>query len=92
MSCLGRGKRKGGRVWFATCAPSFRRITIRSDEESVFCSTVLLRGGFISADFFPSPDNSKIPTHSHHRVMQAASVMVGFTLPPSLFPLLSING
>jgi hypothetical protein len=28
-----------------------RRIAIRSGEESVFCSTALLRSGFISADF-----------------------------------------
>jgi len=28
-----------------------RRIAIRSGEESVLCSTALLRRGFISADF-----------------------------------------
>jgi hypothetical protein len=28
-----------------------RRAAIRSGEESVFCSTALLRRGFISADF-----------------------------------------
>ena len=28
-----------------------RRISIRSGEESVLCSTALLRRGFISADF-----------------------------------------
>jgi hypothetical protein len=28
-----------------------RRPAIRSGEESVFCSTALLRRGFISADF-----------------------------------------
>jgi hypothetical protein len=39
-----------GRVWFSTS--SRRRIAIRSGEESVFCSTTLLRRGFISADFY----------------------------------------
>jgi hypothetical protein len=29
-----------------------RRIAIRSGEESVFCSTTLLRRGFISADAY----------------------------------------
>jgi hypothetical protein len=29
-----------------------RRLAIRSGEESVFCSTTLLRRGFISADFY----------------------------------------
>jgi len=31
--------------------PDDRRFAIRSGEESVLCSTVLLRRGFISADF-----------------------------------------
>jgi hypothetical protein len=31
--------------------PAYRRIAIRSGEESVLCSTALLRRGFISADF-----------------------------------------
>jgi hypothetical protein len=31
--------------------PDKRRTAIRSGEESVFCSTALLRRGIISADF-----------------------------------------
>jgi hypothetical protein len=43
----GSVRRAGRRAGFSAA----RRLAIRSGEESVFCSTALLRRGFISADF-----------------------------------------
>jgi len=42
-----------------------RRPAIRNGEESVFCSTALLRSSFISADFSGGcPASEKCPPHS----------------------------
>jgi hypothetical protein len=59
-----------------------RRTTIRSGEESVFCSTALLRRGFISADFAKQMQAQFAPTLMFHGPGGAllAESIVGYRL------------